>query len=536
MNAIRPTQLPTSNHFTARWWHRYKPKLSTETWTAAAALIFSLVAAVGLAAGMNFNNGGIGLEIFRVLMIVTFTILPAVMYYVFIATAKANLFQEYVSNLGRLGLLRPYKAVDDDPITLRNQHYLNHMRVDSYLVRFEGVYGSVGPALENELLNATNTNLEQIDLSVANTSKLQDDPARTISETQTTTHRDSPSQARRSGVAIFSLATGIPVFLASLLIGLGWVQFIPPLALESTANMSSRLTTLASLHPDLPYNKLPALFAFLGAYFYALQMIYRRFMTNDLKASIFSSLATRIVVAVIAACVLQAILVKTTDAASEPLLRDEMLLAIAFVVGAFPPVFWRLLQNVLRPVSLVKEIVPRFQSDLPLSRLDGLTIWHQTRLEEEDIENAYNMADTHILSLMLNTKIPANRIIAWVDQAILLSCTNAVPNLSISAQAHPLSISDALGQHGIRTASALVELAAAHDITALPGKPPIEPELLQTLARSVHSYPNLELIMNWKQGFKRGSSNPVGDGMTPDRGGNSATRNRHTVQEVAPVA
>ena len=54
---------------------------------------------------------------------------------------------------------------------------------------------------------------------------------------------------------------------------------------------------------------------------------------------------------------------------------------------------------------------------LPLSRLDGLTIWHQTRLEEEDIENVYNMADTHILSLMLNTKIPANRIIGWADQA-----------------------------------------------------------------------------------------------------------------------
>jgi hypothetical protein len=420
---------------------------------------------------------------------------------------------------------------------VRNQQYLNHMRVDSYLVRFEGVYGSVGPDLENELLYATNTNLEKDNLSAVDTDNLNGNPSREASRTRRPARSDNPSREKRSGVVIFSFATAIPVFLASLLIGLGWVQFIPPLALDSTADVLSGFTTLASLHPDLPYNKLPALFAFLGAYFYALQIIYRRFVTNDLKASIFSSLATRIVVAVIAACVLQAVLVITTDAASKPLLPDELLLATAFVVGAFPPVIWRLLRNVLRPVSLLKGIVPRFQSDLPLSSLDGLTIWHQTRLEEEDIENVYNMADTHILSLMLNTKIPANRIIAWVDQAILLSCTNAVPKRSDNAaQAHPLSNSDALGQYGIRTASALVELASAYDKAELPGTPPIEPELLQTLARSVHSYPNLELIMNWKRGLRPGSSDAVGQVVTADRGGNSATRNSHTVQEVAPVA
>lgn len=494
-----------SSESAARWWRRIRPYLSTESWTAAAALIISLFAVVWLAAGMNFNEGDVGLELFRVLMIVTFTILPAVMYYVFIATTKANLFQEYVSNLGRLGLLRPHQIVEEDPITFRNRQYLNHMRVDSYLVRFEGVYGSVGLELEKKLISATNTDIDKDDPAGLATMPLADIHTRQHARLEARTHKLSPSQKRRSGVVIFSFATAIPVFLASLLIGLGWVQFIPPLALESVAGVPGGITTLASLHPDLPYNRLPALFAFLGAYFYALQMIYRRFMTNDLKASIFTSLSTRIVLAVIAACVLQAVLVRTSGGDPRPFLPDEMLLATAFVMGAFPPVIWRLLRNVMRPVTLLKGIVPAFESDLPLSRLDGLTIWHQTRLEEEDIENVYNMADTHILSLMLNTKVPANRIIGWVDQAILLSCTNAVQKpVTNGATKKVQSIVDVLAQHGIRTASALVDLALAQDkLDQRWTSTTIDTNLLQRLARSVYSYPNLELIMNWKRELGR---------------------------------
>ena len=487
--------------------------MSTELWAAAAALIISLAAVVWLAWGMSFNEGDVGLELFRVLMIVTFTILPAVMYYVFIATTKANLFQEYVSNLGRLGLLRPHTIVEVDPIIIRNRQYLNHMRVDSYLVRFEGLYGSVGPELEHKLITATNTDIDKEEPSVLVSKSSTDTYTRQHAGPGTRIHKLGPRQERRSGVKIFSFATAIPVFLASSLIGLGWVQFIPPLAVESDPGVPGGIITLASLHPDLPYNRLPALFAFLGAYFYALQMIYRRFMTNDLKASIFTSLSTRIVSAVIAACVLQAVLVRTSSGGPVPILSDEMLLAIAFIFGSFPPVIWRLLRNVMRPVTLLKGIAPRFESDLPLSRLDGLTIWHQTRLEEEDIENVYNMADTHILSLMLNTKIPANRIIGWVDQAILLSCANAVPKpVTNDTPKDAQSIVDVLGQHGIRTASALVDLAAAQDkLKQQWASTTIESTLLQTLAQSVHSYPNLELIMNWKHEQGKVRSDVVSD-------------------------
>ena len=48
--------------------------------------------------------------ILRTLFVSIFTILPAIMYYVFIASRKSSLFQEFVSNLNRLGLLDYYKV------------------------------------------------------------------------------------------------------------------------------------------------------------------------------------------------------------------------------------------------------------------------------------------------------------------------------------------------------------------------------------------------------------------------------------------
>jgi hypothetical protein len=46
-------------------------------------------------------------------------------------------------------------------------------------------------------------------------------------------------------------------------------------------------------------------------------------------------------------------------------------------------------------------------------------VWHEARFEEEDIENVANMASTDIVELLLNARMPPNRIIDWVDEAIL---------------------------------------------------------------------------------------------------------------------
>jgi hypothetical protein len=91
------------------------------------------------------------------------------------------------------------------------------------------------------------------------------------------------------------------------------------------------------------------------------------------------------------------------------------------------------------------------ESDLPLSDLDGLTVWHEARLAEEDIENIPNMATTDLVELFITTRFPPERIIDWVDQAILYT--------QLGAQNKEFR--DVLRLHGIRTATSFLEVSAA---------------------------------------------------------------------------
>jgi hypothetical protein len=66
-------------------------------------------------------------------------------------------------------------------------------------------------------------------------------------------------------------------------------------------------------------------------------------------------------------------------------------------------------------------VLPSVEAAQPLHQLDGLTVWHETRLEEEDVENVPNMASVDVVELMLHTQIPMERLVSWIDQAILLT-------------------------------------------------------------------------------------------------------------------
>jgi hypothetical protein len=92
---------------------------------------------------------------------------------------------------------------------------------------------------------------------------------------------------------------------------------------------------------------------------------------------------------------------------------------------------------------------------MPLNRLDGLTVWHETRREEEDIENVHNMATADIVDLLVDTRIPAGRVIDWIDQAILW--TQLGPDEATNADES--SARRRLAKHGVRTASSLLKVA-----------------------------------------------------------------------------
>jgi hypothetical protein len=176
--------------------------------------------------------------------------------------------------------------------------------------------------------------------------------------------------------------------------------------------------------------------------------------------------------------------------------RVDTLCVLGFVIGVFPPVIWQMLRSFLKVLGLR---MPNIETDLPIGDLDGLNIWHRARPEEEDIENFPSMATADIVDLLLQTRFPPDRIIDWVDQAILYT------HLGLDTKDTPETPSRRrlLRQHGIRTASSLVyDYARALEHHDQPAVEDILPHEGRSEVRSIidalMTNPNLDLIRQWR--------------------------------------
>jgi hypothetical protein len=183
----------------------------------------------------------------------------------------------------------------------------------------------------------------------------------------------------------------------------------------------------------------PVQLAFLGAYFFSLQMLFRRYVMEDLGGSAYVAVSIRIILAVIGIWTLKAVY----D------VNEHMLLLTAFVFGVFPRVVWQVVEQIFKRAA--GGALPSMVSKSPISDLDGLTVWHQVRLEEEDIENIPNMTTADIVELLLNTRLPPERIVDSADQAILYTQLGPQPKGQRGGGAR-----ERLRIFGIRTASSLL--------------------------------------------------------------------------------
>lgn len=201
----------------------------------------------------------------------------------------------------------------------------------------------------------------------------------------------------------------LQVVMATALIAVGWAFVLQPdgvFGLEIPADVE--LTNLPN--PKPPTDAFA--FGFLGAYFYILQMLVRRYFQNDLKSTAYINATMRLVIVILLVWAVIPLLDDYTDV-SQP-----TLFAIAFVIGVFPSVGWQFLQQTLirKPIGLV---VDSLEPKHKLGDLDGLNIWYESRLLEVGVEDMQNLTTTDIVDLMLNTRIPVDRIVDWIDQAFL---------------------------------------------------------------------------------------------------------------------
>jgi len=479
---------PSGKEFLTRWWvvigaviglvvavilliliRKWFKHTTAERRTGFVVFAFLPVLLIGMAA-ITWLPAAHQVIALRSIFLVVVCLLPALIYYLFIATRKISLLNDYFINLGRLGLLGSRCTSTASVGAPEHEAKIEcRVRLLNYLQKFEALYGPVPRQLQEDIMGKN--------------------PLLVLAEPKWRTSGSSGI------VQIFTAETAIPVILASVLVALGWFLALPPVGPETVSDALQKRGFWSTV---FDINEEPITYAFLGAYFFSLQMLFRRYVREDLRKTAYVAVSLRIILALIGTWA-----AVTAIKATGPALKSSSLAVIGFIIGVFPRVAWQFIQGFTKTIiTKFGTVLPSLESRLPVSDLDGLTVWHESRLEEQDIENVPNMASAEIVDLMIATRFPPDRIIDWVDQAILYTHLGP-PQGESEKKGDGSSRREKLRLHGIRTATSLIQAfekaqkRSDREVTKLLSD--ASRSHIQSLIDAIQTEPNLELIFNWRR-------------------------------------
>ena len=195
----------------------------------------------------------------------------------------------------------------------------------------------------------------------------------------------------------------ILLLISTSMLVLGWI-----IALEPVGIPKSNVTSLTEFF--LP-EKSAFTFGFLGAYFFTLNLIFRRYVRADLTPKTYAFITVRFLITVVLVWVVSSLPQFANDS-----IWQAGMLAIIFIVGLFPDTGLALIED------YVKKIINRQVSEkesLSLTLIEGINLYDRARLLEEGIENLENLAHHNLIELVARTRIPTSRLVDMFDQAIL---------------------------------------------------------------------------------------------------------------------
>jgi hypothetical protein len=188
-------------------------------------------------------------------------------------------------------------------------------------------------------------------------------------------------------------------------------------------------------------------FGFMGAYFFSLNMLLRRYLRADLRPKTYTHATVRIVTVIVLAWFLGVI----------PGLKDNLLLLpLAFVVGIVPETAFAIFSEFLRGRKWLKSRIESLQESQPLAELQGINLYDKARLFEEGIENVQNLVNQDLIETMLNTRIPTSRLVDWIDQGILYLHLGTDTHADASRKGGEVLDRRVLSEYGILSASDLI--------------------------------------------------------------------------------
>ena len=419
----------------------------------------------GPIASSAFLPLGFRVFVFKVFIVIFFSILPGWLYLQFISAKSRTIGDEYILNLFRLHV----------------DHYANLPKPPKQSIFFE--------RWRNAQLRINKNNPKGGDVN------------RTIYEKKFYTqygHYPSESGLTFETVRVENLW---PVVIATIIISVGWTMVVDIESLWSSAGISTNdilnATTSSNEVSETTISTtllLPPMdmfcFAFLGAYFYVIQMLVRRYFQNDLKTDAYISAIMRIIIVILLVWIIDLLMIKEPDS------RVTQHAALAFAIGVFPYLGWQFLQAIIK--SVFQIAIPTLKQKRPLENLDGLSIWYESRLLEEGIEDMENLATVNLVDVILNTRIPVDRLIDWVDQSLLYL------HLGEYKDEGGKEAYSKLHRLGIRTATDLDDVFKSGDKKLISrieyqlNDKKNEPSILRCIHATFKDEPNLYHVREWK--------------------------------------
>ena len=157
-----------------------------------------------------------------------------------------------------------------------------------------------------------------------------------------------------------------------------------------------------------------------------------------------------------------------------------------------------------KPNRLSRAFAEAFPTRRSLTQLDGVDVHDSTRLETEGITDVPSLATADLVSVMVSTRLPVDRLVDWMDQAVLILLLDDDSNKELDARVKRLR------RIGIRTASGVlaanvgelgvgVKKAAADIISSTADGEPSDAHTLVGLAAEIRREPAMLRILQWYQ-------------------------------------
>lgn len=154
--------------------------------------------------------------------------------------------------------------------------------------------------------------------------------------------------------------------------------------------------------------------AFLGAYIWSIQYIFRRMVTLDLPPGAYFSVGTRMIYSSFLAVIFQFMLPEFENGSFVHI--NSQIVVVSFLIGIFPD---RALSWMRESIGQIFAHPKQSASQLPLEMIEGISGFHKTRLYELGIDSVQNLAHASLMELILKTPFKPRVLVDWMAQARL---------------------------------------------------------------------------------------------------------------------